>query len=76
MLSAAIDRSGSILDAEGNWTAEEGRYKKAKLCAEHDLDVSDLYCQMLTFSLEIFASSILFILISYQQSLVDGQRFS
>jgi len=31
---------GSVLDAEGNWTAEEGRYKKSELCKEHDLDVS------------------------------------
>jgi hypothetical protein len=30
---------GSILDAEGSWTAEEGRYNKAELCKEYDLDV-------------------------------------
>ena len=30
--------TGSILDAEGNWHAEEGRYKKTELCREHDLD--------------------------------------
>jgi magnesium transporter len=29
-----------VLDAEGNWTAQEGRYKKAELCKEYDLDVS------------------------------------
>ena len=32
--------SGSILDANGNWTAEEGKYKKMDLCRAHDLDVS------------------------------------
>jgi len=31
--------AGSILDAQGNWTAEEGCYKKSELCREHDLDV-------------------------------------
>ena len=35
-----IHRVGSILDAQGNWTAEEGRYKKSELCREYDLDVS------------------------------------
>ena len=32
--------AGSILDAEGNWTAEEGKYKKSELCRDHDLSVS------------------------------------
>ncbi len=31
---------GSILDANGNWTAEEGTYRKMDLCRAHDLDVS------------------------------------
>lgn len=31
---------GSILDANGNWTAEEGKYRKMDLCRAHDLDVS------------------------------------
>ena len=34
-------KAGSILDSNGNWRAEEGRYKKTELCREHDLDVSD-----------------------------------
>lgn len=31
--------TGSILDANGNWTAEEGTYSKMDLCRAHDLDV-------------------------------------
>jgi hypothetical protein len=30
---------GSIIDSNGEWRAEEGRYKKTELCREHDLDV-------------------------------------
>lgn len=37
---ATLKTAGSILDAEGNWTAEEGRYKKSELCKDYDLDVS------------------------------------
>lgn len=33
--------SGSVLDASGEWTAEEGKYKKVSLCKEYDLDVSE-----------------------------------
>jgi len=32
--------AGSILDSEGNWTAEEGKYKKSEICRDHDLSVS------------------------------------
>ena len=32
--------TGSVLDSQGNWTAEEGRYKKTELCKQYDLDVS------------------------------------
>lgn len=31
---------GSILDSEGSWTAEEGKYKKSEICRDHDLSVS------------------------------------
>ena len=31
--------AGSIIDSNGEWRAEEGRYKKTELCREHDLDV-------------------------------------
>ncbi|KAK4686367.1 magnesium transporter, partial [Tremellales sp. Uapishka_1] len=47
-LDSLMDKAGelslrcSILDSEGNWAAEEGRYKKAELCKEHDLDPRDL----------------------------------
>ncbi|OCF41425.1 magnesium transporter [Kwoniella heveanensis CBS 569] len=47
-LDSLMDKAGelslrcSVLDAEGNWTAEEGRYKKTELCREHDLDPRDL----------------------------------
>lgn len=34
------DAPGSILDSKGNWTVEEGSYKKTDLCRAHDLDVS------------------------------------
>jgi magnesium transporter len=33
------DNQGSIIDSNGEWRAEEGRYKKTELCREHDLDV-------------------------------------
>lgn len=33
---------GSILDADGNWTAEEGTYRTMDLCRAHDLDPRDL----------------------------------
>ncbi|ORX33428.1 hypothetical protein BD324DRAFT_639740 [Kockovaella imperatae] len=47
-LDSLMDKAGelslrcSILDSEGNWTAEEGRYKKTELCREYDLDPRDL----------------------------------
>ncbi|WVF72062.1 hypothetical protein IAT40_006874 [Kwoniella sp. CBS 6097] len=47
-LDSLMDKAGelslrcSVVDAEGNWTAEEGRYKKTELCREHDLDPRDL----------------------------------
>ncbi|ORY24946.1 hypothetical protein BCR39DRAFT_545311 [Naematelia encephala] len=47
-LDSLMDKAGelslrcSVLDSEGNWTAEEGRYKKTELCKEHDLDPRDL----------------------------------
>ncbi|KAI9637861.1 putative magnesium ion transporter [Dioszegia hungarica] len=47
-LDSLMDKAGelnlrcSVLDAEGNWTAQEGRYKKAELCKEYDLDPRDL----------------------------------
>ncbi|OCF55812.1 magnesium transporter [Kwoniella mangroviensis CBS 10435] len=47
-LDSLMDKAGelslrcSVLDAEGNWTAEEGKYKKSELCREHDLDPRDL----------------------------------
>lgn len=36
---AVVDDQGSIIDSNGEWRAEEGRYKKTELCREHDLDV-------------------------------------
>jgi len=33
---------GSVLDAHGNWTAEEGTYRTLDLCRAHDLDPRDL----------------------------------
>ncbi|RXK35149.1 magnesium transporter [Tremella mesenterica] len=48
MFESLMDKAGelslrcSVLDVEGNWTAEEGRYKKSELCKEHDLDPRDL----------------------------------
>nr|XP_019013712.1 magnesium transporter [Kwoniella pini CBS 10737]OCF52493.1 magnesium transporter [Kwoniella pini CBS 10737] len=47
-LDSLMDKAGelsmrcSVLDSEGNWTAEEGKYKKSDLCREHDLDPRDL----------------------------------
>ncbi|WRT67295.1 uncharacterized protein IL334_004263 [Kwoniella shivajii] len=47
-LDSLMDKAGelslrcSVLDSEGNWTAEEGKYKKTELCREHDLDPRDL----------------------------------
>nr|XP_018263656.1 magnesium transporter [Kwoniella dejecticola CBS 10117]OBR85814.1 magnesium transporter [Kwoniella dejecticola CBS 10117] len=47
-LDSLMDKAGelslrcSVLDSEGNWTAEEGKYKKSELCREHDLDPRDL----------------------------------
>ncbi|WVR05459.1 hypothetical protein IAU60_002475 [Kwoniella sp. DSM 27419] len=47
-LDSLMDKAGelslrcSILDSEGEWRAEEGRYKKTELCREHDLDPRDL----------------------------------
>ena len=45
-IGSILTVSGSIIDAEGNWTAEEGRYKKTELCKEHDLDVriTQIWC--------------------------------
>jgi magnesium transporter len=42
LVTTSLQSPGSVLDAEGNWTADEGRYKKAELCKEYDLDVSFL----------------------------------
>ncbi|CAK9785661.1 cora-domain-containing protein [Cutaneotrichosporon oleaginosum] len=47
-LDSLMDKAGhmylkcSILDANGNWTAEEGTYRKMDLCRAHDLDPRDL----------------------------------
>ncbi|GMK59247.1 hypothetical protein CspeluHIS016_0702620 [Cutaneotrichosporon spelunceum] len=47
-LNSLMDKAGhmylkcSILDANGNWTAEEGTYRKMDLCRAHDLDPRDL----------------------------------
>ncbi|KAK8869654.1 hypothetical protein IAR55_000222 [Kwoniella newhampshirensis] len=47
-LDSLMDKAGeltlrcSILDADGNWRAEEGKYMKSELCREHDLDPRDL----------------------------------
>ncbi|KAL1413465.1 magnesium ion transporter [Vanrija albida] len=47
-LDSLMDKAGelnlhcSILDSNGNWTVEEGSYKKTDLCRAHDLDPRDL----------------------------------
>jgi len=53
------DGQGSIIDSNGEWRAEEGRYKKTELCREHDLDVRPPSPSQLTRSRAIYVNSIL-----------------
>jgi hypothetical protein len=39
LMKRRADLAGSVLDADGEWTLQEGRFKKAELCKEYDLDV-------------------------------------
>jgi hypothetical protein len=52
------DVEGSIIDSNGEWRAEEGRYKKTELCREHDLDVRPHSPSLLIISPAISVNSI------------------